>query len=196
MTRKIIDCRSAPNDVGCTLAITGEPDELVAAAAQHAVTVHGHADAPELREQLRGLLADEPGVSAPGAFVQLIEFDTDRIAEWDAIVGRWAEAIGAQHTVRWAVLGSDRNRPGRHVAVVEVRQLRRGDGQFRASSHRGVRQGTAVDLHRRAAVPQPGRTQRPDLLTAGNGGPASRAAVPHRCFLSRPKTPRTTRRCP
>ena len=32
MTRKIIDCRSAPNDVGCTLAISGEPDELVAAA--------------------------------------------------------------------------------------------------------------------------------------------------------------------
>jgi hypothetical protein len=25
MTRKIIDCRSAANDVGCTLAITGEP---------------------------------------------------------------------------------------------------------------------------------------------------------------------------
>ena len=119
MTRKIIDCRVGPNDVGCTLAITGEPDELVAAAAQHAVTVHGHADAPELREQLRGLLADEPGVSAPGAFVQLIEFDTDRIAEWDAIVGRWAEAIGAQHTVRWAVLGSDRDRPGHHVAIVE-----------------------------------------------------------------------------
>jgi hypothetical protein len=61
-----------PNDVGCTLAISGEPGELVAAAAQHAVTVHGHADTPELREQMRGLLADEPGVSAPGAFVQLI----------------------------------------------------------------------------------------------------------------------------
>jgi Protein of unknown function (DUF1059) len=118
MTRKIIDCRSVPNDVGCTLAISGEPDELVAAAAQHAVIVHGHDDAPELREQMRGLLADEPGVSAPGAFVQLIEFDTDRIGEWDAIVARWAEAIGAQHTVRWAVLGSDRDQPGRHVAVV------------------------------------------------------------------------------
>ncbi|HEY2262345.1 MAG TPA: DUF1059 domain-containing protein [Streptosporangiaceae bacterium] len=119
MTRKTIDCRTAPNDVGCTLAISGEPDELVAAAAQHAVTVHGHADTPELREQLRGLLADEPGVSAPGAFVQLIEFDADRIAEWDALVGRWAEAIGAQRTVRWGVLGSDRDRPGRHVAMVE-----------------------------------------------------------------------------
>jgi Protein of unknown function (DUF1059) len=122
MTRKIIDCRSAPNEVGCTLAITGEPDELVAAAAQHAVTVHRHADTPELREQLRGLLADqrgEPGVSAPGAFVQLIEFDTDRIAEWDAIVDRWATAIGTEHTVRWSALGTDRDRPGRHVAVVE-----------------------------------------------------------------------------
>jgi Protein of unknown function (DUF1059) len=122
MTRKIIDCRSAPNEVGCTLAITGEPDELVAAASQHAVTVHGHDDAPELREQMRGLLADqrsEPGVSAPGAFVQLIEFDTDRIGEWDAIVGRWAEAIGAQRTVRWSVLGTDRDRPGHHVAMVE-----------------------------------------------------------------------------
>jgi hypothetical protein len=119
MTRKTLDCRTAPNDVGCTLAINGEPDELAAAAAQHAVTVHGHADAPELREQLRGLLTDEPGVSEPGAFVQLIEFDTDRIAEWDAIVGRWAEAIGGQHTVRWGVLGSDRDRPGHHVAMVE-----------------------------------------------------------------------------
>ncbi len=122
MTRKILDCRSAPNEVGCTLAITGEPDELVAAAAQHAVTVHGHADDPGLREQLRGLLADQgadPGVSAPGAFVQLIEFGTDHIGEWDAIAGRWAVAIGAQRAVRWTILGADRDRAGHYVAVVE-----------------------------------------------------------------------------
>jgi len=119
MTRKIIDCRTTPNDVGCTLAISGEPGELVAAAAQHAVTVHGHADEPGLREQLHDLLADEPAIAEPGAFVQLIEFDTDRIGDWDEIVGRWAEAIGTQHTVRWSVLGTDRDRPGRHVAVVE-----------------------------------------------------------------------------
>jgi Protein of unknown function (DUF1059) len=119
MTRKILDCRTARNDVGCTLAISGEPDELIAAAVQHAVTVHRHADAPELREQLRGLLADEPGASTPGAFVQLIEFDTDRVAEWDAIVGRWADAIGAERTVRWSILGTDRDRPGHHVAMVE-----------------------------------------------------------------------------
>jgi len=78
MTRKIIDCRAVPNDVGCTLAITGEPGELITAAAQHAVTGHGHADTPKLRDHLRGMLADEPAISQPGAFVQLIEFDTDR----------------------------------------------------------------------------------------------------------------------
>lgn len=119
MTRKMIDCRAVPNEVGCTLAITGEPGELVTAAAQHAVAVHGHADTPELHEQLRAVLADEPAVSQPGAFVQLIEFDTDRIEEWDAIVDRWAAAIGTQRAVRWSLLGADRDRPGRHVAVVE-----------------------------------------------------------------------------
>jgi Protein of unknown function (DUF1059) len=119
MTRRTIDCGTVPNDVGCTLAISGERDELVAAATQHAVTVHGHADTPELREQLSGLLTDEPALSAPGAFIQLIEFDTDRIAEWDAIIDRWAAAIGAQRTVRWSILGTDRDRPGRHVALVE-----------------------------------------------------------------------------
>lgn len=119
MTRKTIDCRTAPNDVGCTLMISGEPGELVAAATQHAVTVHGHADTPELREQLAGLLTDEPAASEPGAFVQLIEFDTDRIDEWDVIVARWAAAIGAQRTARWSILGTDRDRPAHYVAVVE-----------------------------------------------------------------------------
>ena len=119
MTRKSIDCRTSPNDVGCTLAISGDPGELVSAAAQHAATVHGHADTPELREQMRGLLADEPAASAPGAFVQLIEFGTDRIGEWDAIAGRWAVAIGAQRTVRWTILGADRDLAGHYVAVVE-----------------------------------------------------------------------------
>jgi hypothetical protein len=119
MTRKTMDCRAVPNDVGCTLAISGEPGELVTAAVQHAVAMHGHTDTPELREQLSSLMADEPAVSTPGAFVQLIEFDTDRIAEWDAIADRWAAAIGAQRTARWGILGADRDRPGRYVAVVE-----------------------------------------------------------------------------
>jgi hypothetical protein len=63
MSRKTIDCRAIPNDVGCTLAISGEPEELINAAAQHAVAVHGHVDSPELREQLAGLLVDEAAVA-------------------------------------------------------------------------------------------------------------------------------------
>jgi hypothetical protein len=64
-------------------------------------------------------MTDEPAVSQPGAFVQLIEFDTDRVGEYDAIVDRWAAAIGAQRAVRWSLLGADRDLPGRHVALVE-----------------------------------------------------------------------------
>jgi hypothetical protein len=119
MTRKTVDCRTVPNDVGCTLAMSGEPDELVAAAVLHAVSVHGHADTPQLRDQVRGALAGEQALSEPEAFVQLIEFDTDRITEWDAIVDRWAAAIGAQRAVRWSILGADRDRPGHYVALVE-----------------------------------------------------------------------------
>lgn len=54
-----------------------------------------------------------------GAFVQLIEFSTDRPQEWDPIVARWTKAIGAARTTRWSLVGADRDRPGRHVAVVE-----------------------------------------------------------------------------
>jgi plasmid stability protein len=119
MTRKIIDCRDAPNEIGCTLALTGEPDEVVAAAAEHAVAAHGHTDSAELRERLRDALRDEPTPTAQGAFVQLIEFDTDRPAEWDAIVARWVKAIGAARTTRWSLVAADRERTGRHVAIVE-----------------------------------------------------------------------------
>jgi|tagenome__1003787_1003787.scaffolds.fasta_scaffold20308078_2 hypothetical protein len=55
-TRRTIDCRATPNEVGCTLTISGEPDEVVAAAAQHAVTAHGHRDGAELRDMLHEAL--------------------------------------------------------------------------------------------------------------------------------------------
>ena len=59
MARKVADCRDMPSEVGCTLTISGEEEEVVAAAAQHAVAVHGHADGPELREQIRSMLKEE-----------------------------------------------------------------------------------------------------------------------------------------
>jgi predicted small metal-binding protein len=57
--RKIADCRRFESDNNCTLTIIGEEDEVVDAAAQHAVTAHGHSGGPELREQIRMMLESE-----------------------------------------------------------------------------------------------------------------------------------------
>ncbi|MEV0961892.1 MULTISPECIES: DUF1059 domain-containing protein [unclassified Streptomyces] len=59
MTRKVADCRKFPSETGCTLTIAGEEDEVLRAATDHAVSVHGHAESPELREQIRGILEEE-----------------------------------------------------------------------------------------------------------------------------------------
>ncbi len=57
MTRFSIDCREYPSDSNCTVAISADnKKELVDAAAQHAVAVHGHQDTPELREQIGGMI--------------------------------------------------------------------------------------------------------------------------------------------
>ena len=64
MSRKMIDCRAVPSDIGCTLTIAGREDEVLDAAVAHAVAVHGHARSPELREQLRSVLVDaEPALA-------------------------------------------------------------------------------------------------------------------------------------
>ena len=62
MERKTIDCRDYPSESGCTVAISADSeDELVEAAAQHAVQVHGHQDSAELRAMLRdGMKTDAP----------------------------------------------------------------------------------------------------------------------------------------
>ncbi len=59
MNRKVADCRDSPSVMNCTLTISGEADEVVRAAAEHAVSVHGHEDTPELREEVRRSLRDE-----------------------------------------------------------------------------------------------------------------------------------------
>ncbi len=56
MTRMVADCRDFPSESGCTLTISGEVDEVVEAASQHAVAVHQHQDGPELRDMIRGSL--------------------------------------------------------------------------------------------------------------------------------------------
>jgi hypothetical protein len=59
MPRKVADCRRFPSESKCSLTIIGEEDEVLRAAAEHAVSVHSHEDTPELREQIRGMLEDE-----------------------------------------------------------------------------------------------------------------------------------------
>ena len=56
MTRMMADCRRWPSESNCSLTIVGEEEEVVRAAAEHAASVHGHEDTPEMREQLRQFL--------------------------------------------------------------------------------------------------------------------------------------------
>jgi predicted small metal-binding protein len=58
VARKMVDCRTMPSEINCTLTIAGEEDELLDAAVAHAVDKHGHENTPELREQIRGGLVD------------------------------------------------------------------------------------------------------------------------------------------
>lgn len=59
MNRKVADCRDFPSENNCTLTIAGSEDEVMRAAVMHAIDAHGHADTPELRQQVRGMLKDE-----------------------------------------------------------------------------------------------------------------------------------------
>jgi len=64
MARKMIDCRSMPSDINCTLTIAGEEDEVLDAAVMHAVAKHGHEESAELREGIRsGLVDAEPAMT-------------------------------------------------------------------------------------------------------------------------------------
>jgi predicted small metal-binding protein len=59
MTRKYIDCREFPSETNCSVTIAADrEEELLDAAAQHAVAVHKHADTPELRQQLKGIMRE------------------------------------------------------------------------------------------------------------------------------------------
>lgn len=56
MARMMADCRRWPSETNCSLVLIGEEDEVLQAAAAHAVSVHGHDNNEELRVQLRDLL--------------------------------------------------------------------------------------------------------------------------------------------
>lgn len=59
MPRKFVDCRDYPSQMNCSLRISGSEDEVLRAATDHAISVHGHKDSPELRDGLRKSMKDE-----------------------------------------------------------------------------------------------------------------------------------------
>lgn len=67
MDRLYIDCREFPSESNCSVAISADTErELLEAAVQHAVAVHGHEDSPALREQIAGgIKKGTPPVDAP-----------------------------------------------------------------------------------------------------------------------------------
>jgi predicted small metal-binding protein len=67
MKRKYIDCREFPGDIKCSIALAADSeDELMEAAVQHAVAVHGYTDSAELREELKSCFRDgTPPLAAP-----------------------------------------------------------------------------------------------------------------------------------
>jgi predicted small metal-binding protein len=67
MARQYIDCREFPSETNCSVAIAADNErELMEAAVQHAVAVHGHQDTPEFRKQLASIFKQgTPPVEAP-----------------------------------------------------------------------------------------------------------------------------------
>lgn len=57
--RVIIDCRDFPNEIGCTLLISGSAKEVLKIAVKHAIDEHGHKDTPELRKQVKAMMKPE-----------------------------------------------------------------------------------------------------------------------------------------
>jgi hypothetical protein len=59
LQRAYVDCRDYPSETNCSLRISGTRAEVLAVAAHHAVTSHGHADSAELRRQLDAAITPE-----------------------------------------------------------------------------------------------------------------------------------------
>ena len=65
--RKVADCREFPSENNCTLTISGEEEEVLQAAMEHAVAVHGHTRDDKLRGSIRSMLRDEASPRMPDA---------------------------------------------------------------------------------------------------------------------------------
>ena len=119
MARKTIDCRLMPSESNCTVFASGEEDEVLELAVQHAVAVHGHTDTPELRNELRAAMRDEEALQLErGAFIQLIEFHAKDLDRFRALEEEWRERMGRETTARWMTVTADHDRADTYVQVV------------------------------------------------------------------------------
>jgi len=60
-----IDCRRYPSEKNCTISISADTrPELLEAAVQHAVAVHGHTDSSQLREMIGQSIQQEGSAAA------------------------------------------------------------------------------------------------------------------------------------
>ncbi len=65
MERKYIDCREYPSEMNCTVMLSADSDdELLEAAVQHAIAVHGEKDTPGLRTEIRKMIKSMPVAKA------------------------------------------------------------------------------------------------------------------------------------
>ncbi|GAC1319329.1 MAG: DUF1059 domain-containing protein [Thermoleophilaceae bacterium] len=62
MARYFVDCREYPSETNCSLAISADSErEVLDAAVQHAVAVHGHQETQEFRDSFRsGIREGQP----------------------------------------------------------------------------------------------------------------------------------------
>lgn len=81
---------------------------------------------------VRAGMRDAPLTASGGSFVQLMEFTTDRIEEFDASAEEWMRDIGADRTAQWYVVAADRERPGTYVEVIGFPGY---DAAMRSSEH-------------------------------------------------------------
>ncbi|MDQ6835293.1 MAG: DUF1059 domain-containing protein [Actinomycetota bacterium] len=64
MSRMMADCRRFPSESNCSLVIIGEEEEVARAASEHAISAHGHADTPQLHEDVHKFLEPAEDYSA------------------------------------------------------------------------------------------------------------------------------------
>ena len=95
-------------------------------------------------------MTSSPAPTMPGAFMQLIEYQTEHPEKMDALIAHWITAIGAQRTARWYITAADRDRPGHFVQLVEfpshAAAMTNSDHPATAEFAQGLRQICGDDI--------------------------------------------------